>query len=228
MSDVPIRVFIGMEPKQRLACEVLKFSIDRRCGVAVEFTEIGDVDEPLPQQTGFSFARWQVPQLVGYAGRAIYLDADIVVIGSIEALWAEEIPEDRAVLARPTPDDRYFTSVMVMDCGKLKHWDFARLHEYVQHGSFQGVMWASKTSPYRKDFAPLAKAWNTLDRRDLETRAVHYTDLRRQPWRYAGHPAAATFQDELREALAAGSIAPELVKAEIAKGHVRADLLTTA
>jgi hypothetical protein len=89
-------------------------------------------------------------------------------------------------------------------------------------------MWASKTSPYRKDFAPLAKAWNTLDRRDLETRAVHYTDLRRQPWRYAGHPAAATFQDELREALAAGSIAPELVKAEIAKGHVRPDLLTTA
>ncbi len=228
MSDVPIRVFIGMEPQQRLACEVLKFSIDRRCGVAVEFTEIGDVDEPLPQQTGFSFARWQVPQLVGYAGRAIYLDADIVVIGSIEALWAETIPEDRGVLARPTPDDRYFTSVMLMDCAKLKHWDFRKLLDHVHHGSYQTVMWAAKESPYRRDFAPLAKAWNTLDRREPTTRAVHYTDLRRQPWRYAGHPSAATFRDELQAALDAGSIAPELITAEVAKGHVRADLLTTA
>lgn len=233
MTDVPIRVFIGTEPAQRLACEVLKFSISARCGVPVEFTEIGSIDgeapgPELPQQTGFSFVRWRVPQLVGYVGRAIYMDADIVVTGNIEALWKEAIPEDRAVLARPTADDRYFTSVMLMDCAKLKHWDIWKLLDRVQHEPqwfYHTIMWASCKSPYRADFAALPKSWNMLDRWDAQTDALHYTDLRRQPWRYSGHPSSEIFRDELRAGIGAGAIPRELVKAEIEKGHIRGDLL---
>ena len=222
-----IRVFIGTEPAQRLACEVLKHSIRARTSQPVEFTEIGQ-DYGLPQQTGFSFSRWSVPELVGFRGRAIYMDADIVVLSDIAALAALPLDEPIQVRARPTADNRYFTSVMLMDCDYLPYWKFSDLLAEVRSMPdwyYASVMWASVRSPYRKGFGPLPRGWNDLDNVKAGTCALHYTDLKRQPWRYAGHPFGAVFQGELKAAMAAGAVSAELVRDEIGKGHVRANVL---
>lgn len=225
-----IRVYIGTQPEQKLACEVLKYSIRVRASEPVEFFEITDQTNRYGM-TGFSFARWYVPQLAKENGdrAAIYMDADIVVLGDIAAL--ANAGGDKPALARPTSDGRYFTSVMRLDCTRLG-WDVsalpvdgcAGLPEWLHNA----IMWAAANSPWRGDFGPLDARWNDLDLVKAGTQALHYTDLRQQPWRYAGHRFGYVFQAELKSAIADKAVSMALVAEEIAKGHVRADVLTAA
>jgi len=221
-----VKVFIGTEPNQRLACEVLKYTAQSNCSETIEFTEIGR-EFDLPQQTGFSFARWEVPKLCGYWDAAIYMDADMVVFGDLKELM--NTPMSKSVLARPTHDDRFYTSFMLMDCGGLTHWDFNALLAQAKEKEwlYGAIMWVSRNSPYRNDFAPLSPRWNDMDCVKEGTKVAHFTDLKRQPWRYAGHPFGWVFQAALKSAMRDGFIPETLVRSEIAKGHVRQDLLVT-
>ncbi len=221
-----VKVFVGTEDNQRLACEVMKYSVVSRCSEVVEFTEVGR-DLQLPMQTGFSFARWEVPELCGFEGPAVYMDADIVVRADLAELL--KIPMHGNVLARPTSDDRFFTSVMLFDCAPLDHWNFSSLVAQAKQKEWMygAIMWASRNSPLRADFGELPRRWNDLDLLKADTAALHYTDLKRQPWRYAGHPFGWVFQTELKAAIQDGFITEAAVRAEMAKGHVRGDLLLT-
>ncbi len=218
-----IRVFIGTEPAQKLACEVLKYSIKARATEPVEFTEIGGTS--WAGLTGFSFARWQVPELCEYKGSAIYLDADIVALADIVELC--ELTVVGGALARPTADGRYFTSVMALDCAL--GWRFDQLVEQARRYDwmYSAIMWAASNSPVRADFAALPRRWNDLDRVKGDTALLHYTDLKRQPWRYAGHPFGYVFQAELKSALADGAVSRALIDEQINAGHVRGDVLLT-
>lgn len=218
-----IRVYIGTQPEQKLACEVLKYSIQARASEPVSFFEITDQTNR-HAMTGFSFARWHVPQLAKENGDgvAIYMDADIVVLGDIAAL--ANAVGDKPALARPTSDGRYFTSVMRLDCARLA-WAPGSppgMPEWMHNA----IMWAATNSPWREDFGPLDARWNDLDLVQAGTQALHYTDLKRQPWRYTGHPFGYVFQAELKSAIADKAVSMGLVAEEIAKGHVRADALT--
>ena len=56
----------------------------------------------MPTTAGFSFSRLQIPKLAGFSGRALYLDADMQVLGDIADLWT--LPFDEAdVLYALTP-----------------------------------------------------------------------------------------------------------------------------
>jgi len=223
-----IRVYIGTQPEQKLACEVLKYSITARATEPVSFFEITDKTNRYAM-TGFSFARWYVPKLAKENGdqTAIYMDADIVVLGDIAAL--EHAAGEKPTLARPTSDGRYFTSVMRLNIARI-NWDvggllvdgFAGLPEWLHNA----IMWAASNSPWRADFGELSARWNDLDLVKDGTQALHYTDLKRQPWRYAGHPFGYVWQAELKSALADKAISMALVQDEIARGHVRGDVLT--
>jgi hypothetical protein len=222
-----IRVYIGTEPMQKIACEVLKYSIRARASEPVEFFEITDQTSRCAL-TGFSFARWHVPKLAKENGDsvAIYMDADIVVLSDIVELY-RTMSLTKPALARPSADDRYFTSVMRLDCTKLS-WDPGSLP--VVNGALpewlhNAVMWSAVNSPWRGDFGILSARWNDMDVVKDGTRALHYTDLKRQPWRYAGHPFGIVFQTELVAALKDGHIQRSDLQREISAGHVRADIL---
>ncbi len=219
-----IRVYIGTEPMQWLACEVLKYSIRSRSSEPVEFFEISDVTTRFGL-TGFSFARWYVPKLAKENGDdvAIYMDADIVVLGDIAELF--HAASDKPALAKPTSDGRFFTSVMRLDCTRLQ-WDPGALPyaEWLHNA----VMWAAPNAPWHSDFGVLDGRWNDMDLPKSGTKAIHYTDLRRQPWRYSGHPFGVVFQTELVAALKDGHILRSDLLREISAGHVRADVLANA
>lgn len=221
-----IRVFIGTEPAQRLACELLKYSLRAHSLAEFEFIEITGSSPDLPMQTGFSFCRWQIPELCKYHGRAIYMDADIAVIDDIRKVWDPEM--SLPALARPTADKRFYTSVMVLDCAELTHWKYQELLSRVRMRPthYAGIMWASLVSPYHHDFGDLPGHWNEMDQLKQRTSAVHYTDLQRQPWRFAGHPVGLLWHTLLRSAVRENAIPEALVREEIAKGHVRHDVLS--
>lgn len=163
----PIRVSIGTQPDQWLAAAVLKSSIIRRTDRPVEFTESWDrtagwhpVYRAAPSLnfgTAFSQWRWLVPLVYGHAGRAIYLDADQVVLADIAELFGWPLTTmgrtDRVDAAKfaavigaegnhgskgPPEPTAVQTSVMVYDCARCD-WDYAELVASVNAGTLAAL-----------------------------------------------------------------------------------------
>src|ERR1041384_3501278 len=86
-----MRIFIGTEPKTKIAECVLHYSIAKHTKQPFTFTPmVGPAwaqPRDLWKSTGFSFCRFMVPAHCKFKGRAIYLDADQVVLADIAELW---------------------------------------------------------------------------------------------------------------------------------------------
>jgi Glycosyl transferase family 8 len=219
-----IKVFIGTDPSQWLPTEVLKWSILSRSKEKYEFQELKDIPLKLrlKMYTGFSFYRFYIPEACHYEGRAIYLDADIIVLTDLQEFVHLDF-KGKNVLARPDPEHQAsFTSVMLMDCDKLKHW---KIREWVtlinsKFASYVGIMTGSPEGLNHRDFGPLEPYWNHLDHWDPTTKILHYTNVPTQPWKKGGHPFALPFLKELSGALNGGAITRDDIQREIEQGHV--------
>src|SRR5690348_7515960 len=88
-----VRVYVGTDRSQLLAVKILEHSIKRHTKLPVEVHPMLDLpirktkDPRQGQRTGFSFSRFCIPDLAGYKGRAIYMDADMLVFKDIAELW---------------------------------------------------------------------------------------------------------------------------------------------
>lgn len=91
-----IRVFIGFDPREAVAYNVLQFSIQRRASVPVSIaplmlSQLSSVlkreRHPL-QSTDFSFSRFLTPWLSDYSGWSLFLDCDMLVLDDLQSLWA--------------------------------------------------------------------------------------------------------------------------------------------
>jgi hypothetical protein len=91
----PIPIFIGYDPRERAATNVLIDSLYQHSSQPIAVTPI--VAEQLEgtftrqrdprQSTAFSFTRFLVPHLMGYQGWAIFMDCDMLCRGDIAELW---------------------------------------------------------------------------------------------------------------------------------------------
>lgn len=238
MSDV-IRVSIGTEPKQYIPGEVLKSSILRRATRPVVFSEswtksggwnkaIADLPKLRPG-TAFSGWRWIVPTLYGWRGKAIYLDADQVVLGDIGDLW-DALEEGKSFAAvcnaegffgKKVPEPGAVqTSVMVMDCDRCR-WSPLKLFHDVETGKlkYKDLMQARFLD--REEIQEIDPSWNHFGMRDERTKLLHWSHVASQPYRKpTGHPTAYVFEDELHHAIRVGLISPATVRAEIMAGNL--------
>jgi len=219
-----IRVFIGTEEAQWLPTEVLKHSILRRTQEPVEFTELKNLPLKLTfkMYTGFSLYRFYIPEACHYEGRALYLDADIVVLCDLKELMELDMQGKGALSRHLENADAWYTSVMLMDCSKLKSWKLKEWVAMLNAGivTYQGIMSADKTGMNHKDFGNLEEKWNHLDHFDNTTKIIHYTNVPTQPWKKGGHPNRHVFLKEMKAALDDKIITVEDVKREIAAGHI--------
>src|SRR5262245_50696114 len=105
----PLRVFVGADDSQLVAARVLEFSIRRHASRPVDLTVMRDLPVPLPRdrrnrpQTTFSFYRFLIPRLCDYRGRALYLDADMLVFADLAELWTIPFGQ-KTVLCTYQPD----------------------------------------------------------------------------------------------------------------------------
>ena len=236
-----IRVFIGTDDTQTIPTAVLRHSILTRTNAPVEFRELHNLNTGLEDKfyTGFSFYRWGIPLVRNFEGRAIYIDADIVVLCDITELW--QLPlNGHSHLVRPRPRFRLdhfrikrlggaYASVMLIDCARAQHWDFRTwCKRAVEDKQFyRDTMWClpgSETSKMRGD---LPAIYNDLDHHDPNrTKIIHYTDLPNQPWKKPGHRYEYVFRRALRDAYLAGVLDLGRVKTDIESGHIHEQMVT--
>jgi hypothetical protein len=87
---VSLRIFIGRDPRQPIAANVLADSIIQHASVPVSITFLSLKTLPIKRRglTEFTFSRFLVPYLCNFEGTALFLDADMVATGDIAELFA--------------------------------------------------------------------------------------------------------------------------------------------
>jgi hypothetical protein len=135
----------------------------------------------------FTPLRFAVPELMAYAGRAVLIDPDIFALADINDLLDRDMGGAAVMARRMEADSRrplhYASSVMLMDCARLRHWNWVADFERVFRGErdYRDWMWLLLEPP--GTVAPLESQWNDFDRLAPDTRMLHNTHRRTQPWK---------------------------------------------
>ena len=90
-----IRIFIGYDPRESIAYNVLCHSIQTRASEPVAITplklsQLGGLmwrERHNLQSTDFSFSRFLTPYLSGFEGWSLFMDCDMLVLRDIAELW---------------------------------------------------------------------------------------------------------------------------------------------
>ncbi len=218
----------------------------------------GHVREWAPDDLqSFTPLRFAAPSLMNYDGRAVVTDPDCFGVGDITELFDRDMG-GKAIMAVPRPghnrrDDYIATSVMLLDCSKLKHWDFDRELDDLFDHRFDYVDWIELKREDRDAIGFLEPEWNDFDRLTPDTKILHTTKRRTQPWkaglpidytlrergsfdflrrlrrsRYERHPdpnQEALVYSLLADLVDRGDVSKQELVAEMAADHVRHDSL---
>ncbi len=228
-----------------MAIDVLEFSIRRHTKRTIELHRMIDLEVPTPkdprnsQRTGFSFSRFCIPQLAAYQGRAIYMDADMLVFRDIEELW--ELPFDGCkVLIQQDlgPDLKSMTkenapatrvkqcAVMLLDCNRLD-WDISKIVDGLDRGDYNYDQLLSQLCILDESQIGYSVPfeWNSLEHYDAQTRLIHYTDMGTQPWVSVKNHNSELWLNEVRLMLTQGALTVSKIQNEIDLGYFRPSLL---
>ncbi len=231
----PIRIFCGSDRSQRLPFRVLAHSIRRHTRRVVEIREIDNGLAPTPSDprqapyTEFSFARFAIPSMCNHAGRAIYMDSDMLVFSEIGELWDTDL--DGASIAievgsRSRASRSKSAAVMLLDCAALD-WQVESIVEALgQHYDYNELMSIDPLVDDGQLRELIVDGWNELDHYEAgRTRNLHFTEIRTQPWVYAAHPHGQLWVDEVAMMLASGELDSSDLSEEVRQGYVRPSLL---
>lgn len=192
-----IRIFIGYDPREAVAYNVLAYSIIRRSSLPVTIAPLALPQlkgiltrerHPL-QSTDFSFSRFLVPYLSGFSGFSIFMDCDMLVLDDIVRLWELRDPRFAVQVVkhdhRPRENKKFlgqvqtayekknWSSVMVFNNDRCK----ALSPEYVSTAS--GLeLHQFKWLPDDSQIGEIPKTWNHLvdyDPPAPDAALVHYT-----------------------------------------------------
>jgi hypothetical protein len=228
----PLRVFVGSESKQWLSAEVLRYSIARRTSARLDFQDLRFL--PLKERIkffgGFFIHRFAVPELCGFCGKAIYLDADVIVLDDLLRLLHRDM-EGSSALACPVveghPEAGRYTSVMLLDCEKLSGW---KLEEWVEKmgkdpSAYTKTLKALPGGFATDDFGDLPSIYNQRGTFDETTKIFHYSHIPVHTQMDVGPPFSSLFISELKSAIYDEEIPLGLILKEIELGHVNPLLL---
>ena len=125
----------------------------------------------------FTPTRFMPPELMNYEGRAVVVDPDVFAVGDVNELFERDM-KGHAVLAKPRPGhngraDYVATSVMLLDCAKLKHWKVSKMFADM----FAGKLHAALDRQHPRDLFDLQPLLDEgrLDERLWRTFLVYLT-----------------------------------------------------
>lgn len=136
----------------------------------------------------FTLTRFLPPSLMGFEGRAVVIDPDVFACVDVWDLLSRDMG-GKAIMCRPRSgtkgliDRCLATSVMLLDCAKLTDWNveerFNRMFEF----TFDYMDWVCLKSEPPGSVGLFEHQWNDFDVLTPETRMLHTTRRRTQPWK---------------------------------------------
>ena len=207
----------------------------------------------------FTPLRFMPPELMGYQGRVLIMDPDIFAVRDVNELLERDM-QGKAIMAVARAGHnkrRYYiaSSVMLLDCSKLTHWKCEEQFNEMFEMKRDYIPWISLELEDRSTIGLLEPEWNHFDTLNENTKLLHNTKRRTQPWktglpvdftnrnekrfgflasqwfrakRYLPHPdpnQEAFFFNLLGECLDIEVVSEEFVREEIKKRHIRVDAL---
>lgn len=233
MSASPLRIFCGADRSQQLPFQVLAASIRRHASQPIDIRPIDNsLAPPAPDPrfapyTEFSFARFAIPALCEFKGRALYMDSDMLVFADIAELFRLPFDDARVLIERGADLSKgKQAAVMMLDCERL-NWNVNTIigdlgHRY-GYNALMSLGPLLGPDDIRDD---LPNGWNDLDMyRSGVTRNLHFTEIRIQPWVHPGHPHGGLWVRALKELLECGDIQEHDLREEITQGFLRPSIL---
>ena len=204
----------------------------------------------------FTPLRFYPPEAMNFEGVAVVTDPDVFALGDVGELFRRDL-QGKAVWAVPRPGhnkrrDYIATSVMLLDCAKLRHWRFDDELDGLFGHKFDYVDWIELKREDPSTIGFLEPEWNDFDRLTPRTKLLHTTKRRTQPWKtglpvdftlrrswpvdllnrmlmhYRPHPdpnQEALVYSLLAELYDSGAVTKDELRAEMAANHIRHDSL---
>jgi hypothetical protein len=135
----------------------------------------------------FTPVRFMPPKLMHYQGRAVVIDPDCFALADIWDLFSRDM-NGKALMCCWRPDFKDLagyraSSVMLLDNARLRHWDaektFGELFEFKK----DYLKWIKLEYEPDETVGLLEPEWNDFDRLTPQTRILHNTYRRTQPWK---------------------------------------------
>lgn len=227
-------VFIGTERSQFVTQRVLEFSIQKFAEKPVQTRPVRQRQQRVGG-TNFGFVRFTVPSLMGFRGKAAYLDADQVVLTDINGLF-DALPIGFAVGLVNQPEGNFGgkqvgignqTSVMSLDCSLLADWKVPKMFERVvsnrtellpgqiHYRDFMALTWYDQSKIH-----PIDPSWNHFNIKNADSKLVHFSHVRSQPWKDPRHELSDWWNDWLIETVRNGFLSRGRLWFEIQRGNV--------
>jgi hypothetical protein len=135
----------------------------------------------------FTTLRFMPPELMGYKGRAVVVDPDVFAVGDVWDLLSRDL-EGGAIMCRPrsgSKEKRGFlaSSVMLLDCAKLTHWRWEEQFKAMFALKRDYMQWMCLQYEPRETIRLFEHEWNHFDRLTPETKMIHNTKRKTQPWK---------------------------------------------
>lgn len=230
----PVSVYVAATAAEWLPTRVLEFSIQEKSALPVQLHRIASFERniPMPRElrnrprTPFSFQRFLIPELCGYQGRAIYLDADMQLFTDIGELWNTPMDgHDLITVREGTKGRKGQFSVVLLDCLRLR-WRIESIVQGLDECRYTYEQLMHEMCVAGSVGRTLDPGWNSLEKYEPgQTRLLHYTDMDTQPWVSLNNPLSHLWVDCLRRAIGVGFITEEELAREISAGHVRPSLM---
>ena len=146
----------------------------------------------------FTPLRYAIPDLVGHQGLALVTDPDVFAVGDVGELFTRDL-QGKAIWCRPRPGydkitDPLATSVMLLDCSKLPHWRFKEDIAALWEHRIDYLDWINLKREDLSTIGLLEPEWNDFDHLTPQTKLLHNTKRRTQPWK-TGLPVDFTLRE---------------------------------
>lgn len=136
----------------------------------------------------FTPLRFLPPELMGFEGRALVTDPDVLAIADVAELFGRDMG-GKAILCRTHHGvkamvrGRYASSVMLLDCGRLRHWRPEAQFDELFTGKRDYRRWLGLEDEPQGTVGELEPEWNDFDRLTAGTKMLHMTRRATQPWK---------------------------------------------
>ncbi|RLA60472.1 MAG: hypothetical protein DRR04_05625, partial [Gammaproteobacteria bacterium] len=135
----------------------------------------------------FTPLRFMPPELMGYKGRALVIDPDVFAVGDVWELLNRDMA-GKSLMCRPKSGNKgrrgaLASSVMLLDCARLKHWKTAEQFNEMFEFKRDYMQWIGLYLEDRSCIGLFENEWNDFDHLTKDTKMLHTTKRWHQPWK---------------------------------------------